>query len=61
MTRTCDGYQESTCESEATVELTIEHGLGSRTEQYCAECGQQVETDISAPQSDERLLEKKSL
>lgn len=61
MAGTCDGYQGSDCENEATVELTIEHGLGSRTEQYCSACGGEVESDVSAPQSDERILEKESL
>lgn len=61
MARTCDGYQGSSCENEATIELTIEHGLGSRTEQYCDDCGQRVEADISAPQSDERILETESI
>lgn len=61
MVQTCDGYEGDSCENDATVELTIESGLGSRTEQYCEECGENVKTDIAVPQSDERILNEKSL
>lgn len=61
MAQSCDGYQGDSCENDAAVELTIEHGLGSRTEQYCSECSEKIKTDISAPQSDEQVLDEKSL